>query len=79
MDEICALTELEPQPYKPPTPAQRAQIRRDNFKHVNASAALEGLHPSAFDLDIQEQIAVGALSTDQAVAIIGAMARCGVL
>lgn len=43
-------------------------IRRAQFAQANASQALEGLEMSADDLAIQERVARGELTHDQAVA-----------
>ncbi len=45
-----------------------ADARRTQFGQANASLAIEGLHVSNADLAIQERIASGQLTHDEAVA-----------
>ncbi len=44
--------------------------RRAHFLHANASLALEGVVMDSVDRAIQEQIAIGAISSDEAVALL---------
>lgn len=44
--------------------------RRAHFLHANASLALEGFVMDSVDRAIQEQIAIGAISADEAVALL---------
>lgn len=50
-----------------PPAAPVETTRRAQFAQANASLALEGLVVDATDLEIQEAVATGALSPDEAV------------
>jgi hypothetical protein len=61
------LSTLEP-PERPNEEQDIAQRRRQQFAQANASLALEGMRVDVTDLAIQEKIAAGELTPDQAVA-----------
>jgi|GEM_PF-2171186 len=61
------LSTLEP-PERPNDEQDIAQRRRQQFAQANASLALEGMRVDVTDLAIQEKIAAGELTPDQAVA-----------
>lgn len=61
------LSTLEP-PERPSDQHDLAQRRRQQFAQANASLALEGMRVDVTDLAIQEKIAAGELTPDQAVA-----------
>lgn len=72
---IDDLTALEP-PERTTNQVTDA-TRRTQFTQVNASLALEGMLVDAADLEIQEQVATGALSADDAVALYLRRAQAG--
>lgn len=45
----------------------QVDLRRQHFAQVNASLALEGMVVDATDLAVQEAVATGSLSSDDAV------------
>lgn len=61
------LSTLEP-PERPNDEQDIAQRRRQQFAQANASLALEGMRVDVTDLAIQEKIAAGELTPNQAVA-----------
>lgn len=56
-------------PEQPNTAQDIEQRRRQQFAQANASLALEGMRVDVTDLAIQEKIAKGELTPDQAVAL----------
>jgi len=51
-----------------PTAEDRVALRRAQFNDANASLALEGMRVDQIDLSIQDNIARGTITHDQAVA-----------
>lgn len=49
--------------------ADSVDVRREQFAQARASLALEGLAMDDGDLSIQERVAAGTLTHDQAVAL----------
>lgn len=64
-------------PSRPPATDDPVQLRREQFALANASLALEGMNVDAADLEIQEAVAAGALTSDEAVALYLERARKG--
>lgn len=64
-------------PSQPPAADDPVQLRREQFALANASLALEGMNVDAADLEIQEAVAAGALTSDEAVALYLERARKG--
>ncbi len=64
-------------PLRPPAADDPVQLRREQFTLANASLALEGMNVDAADLEIQEAVAAGLLTSDEAVALYLERARKG--
>lgn len=64
-------------PSRSPAADDPVQLRREQFALANASLALEGMNVDAADLEIQEAVAAGALTSDEAVALYLERARKG--
>ena len=56
------------EPPKPSGPDELAQKRRLQFRQANASRVLEGMRPDSRDHAVQELVARGELTPDEAVA-----------
>lgn len=54
---------------QPPAADDSAVLRREQFAQANASLTLEGMNIDTADFEIQEAVATGVLSTDEAVAL----------
>lgn len=67
------------EPPKPPGPAALADARRQQFRQANASLELEGLLPDSSDEALQELVARGELTPDEAVAQYIKQAAAGTL
>ncbi len=65
MSDLLALLSVLP----PMSAAQLEDRRRAQFGQACASLALEGLQVDDTDLDIQQRVASGAITSDQAVSL----------
>lgn len=60
-------------------PGKLADVRRQQFRQANASLVLEGMRPDSRDQALQERVALGALTPDDAVAEYVKHATAGTL
>lgn len=67
------------EPPEQPGPAKLADARRQQLRQANASLALEGMHPDSRDQALQELVARGELTPDDAVAQYFKHATAGTL
>lgn len=64
-------------PDEPKDQEQLTRERRAQFAQANASLALEGMVVDAHDMMIQEAVATGEMTSDEAVALYVKKARMG--
>lgn len=67
------------EPPEHPGPAELTDARRQQFRQANASLVLEGMHADSRDKALQELVARGELTPDDAVAQYLKQAATGTL